>query len=459
MKHFDVLVVGTGSGMSIAEAAVNSGRSVALVEMGKLGGTCLNTGCIPSKMVIYPSDIINQIKKAEVLGIKVKIENIDFKGIMKRTMDLVKHDRESMERGINHINGLTYYPVKGEFIDNYTMRVGDETIKAENIFLVSGARPLIPNIKGINSVPYLTSENVWDLEEKPDSMIMVGGGFIACEMAHFFSSMGVDVTILSRSPRLIKEGEPEISQILMSGMRKNMQIQTDIEVTEAQKAGDKIKITAQKKSGETKEYVADSLFLATGRRGNADLLKVENTGVEADKKGYIKVDENYQTIKSRIWAFGDAIGKAMFKHVANKEAELVWRGFSQNHLHTLDYDFIPYAVYSWPQVASVGLVEKQIRERKMDYYVGEYKYIDTAKGAAMMEEEGYVKVLLSRDDFKILGTHIVGPYAPILIQEVINVINAENGTVYPLIESMHIHPALPEVVQRAFYNIREPKTV
>ena len=212
-------------------------------------------------------------------------------------------------------------------------------------------------------------------------------------------------------------------------------------------------------SGETKEYVADSLFLATGRIGNADLLKVENTGVEADKKGYIKVDEKYQTTKSRIWAFGDAIGKAMFKHVANKEAELVWRGFSQNHMHTLDYDFIPYAVYSWPQVASVGLVEKQIRERKMDYYVGEYKYIDTAKGAAMMEEEGYVKVLLSRDDFKILGTHIVGPYAPILIQEVINVINSGNGTVYPLIESMHIHPALTEVVQRAFYNIREPETV
>jgi len=459
MKHFDVLVVGTGSGMSIAEAAVNSGRSVALVEMGKLGGTCLNTGCIPSKMVIYPSDIINQIKHAEVLGIKVKIENIDFKGIMKRTMDLVKHDRESMERGINHINGLTYYPVKGEFIDNYTMRVGDETIKAENIFLVSGARPLIPNIKGINSVPYLTSENVWDLEKRPDSMIMVGGGFIACEMAHFFSSMGVDVTILSRSPRLIKEGEPEISEILMSGMRKNMQIQTDVAVTEVQKAGDKIKITAQKKSGEKKEYVADSLFLATGRRGNADLLKVENTGVEADKRGFIKVDEKYQTSKSRIWAFGDAIGKAMFKHVANKEAELVWSGFSQNHMHTLDYDFIPYAVYSWPQVASVGLVEKQVRERKLDYYVGEYKYIDTAKGAAMVVEEGYVKVLLSRDDFKILGTHIVGPYAPILIQEVINVINAGNGTVYPLIESMHIHPALPEVVQRAFYNIREPKTV
>jgi len=459
MKHFDVLVVGTGSGMSIAEAAVNSGRSVALVEMGKLGGTCLNTGCIPSKMVIYPSDIINQIKHAEVLGIKVKIENIDFKGIMKRTMDLVKHDRESMERSINHINGLTYYPVKGEFIDDYTMRVGDETIKAENIFLVSGARPLIPDIKGINSVPYLTSENVWDSEKRPDSMIMVGGGFIACEMAHFFSSMGVDVTILSRSPRLIKEGEPEISEILMSGMRKNMQIQTDIEVTEAQKAGDKIKITAQKKSGEKKEYVADSLFLATGRRGNADLLKVENTGVEADKRGFIKVDEKYQTSKSRIWAFGDAIGKSMFKHVANKEAELVWSGFSQNHMHTLDYDFIPYAVYSWPQVASVGLVEKQVRERKLDYYVGEYKYIDTAKGAAMVVEEGYVKVLLSRDDFKILGTHIVGPYAPILIQEVINVINAGNGTVYPLIESMHIHPALPEVVQRAFYNIREPKTV
>lgn len=458
MKEYDVIVVGSGSGMSIAEAAINKGMSVALVEMSKLGGTCLNTGCIPSKMVIYPADIVNQIKHAEELGIKASIEEIDFKGIMKRTREFVAHDRNPMEESINRIENLDFYPVKGEFIDDYTMKVGEETIKAENIFLVSGSRPNIPPVTGIDEVSYFTSDNVWELEERPESMIIVGGGFIACEMAHFFSSMGLETIILSRSPRLLKNSEPEISEILTTNLRQRMRVETGIEVTEVREVNGEIKVLAEK-GNETHEFSTHILFLATGRKSNADLLKVENTGVEVDERGFIKVDESYQTSKPRIWAFGDAIGKAMFKHVANKEAEIVWHGFSHDHSHPLDYDLVPYAVFSWPQVASVGLTEEEARLRGLDYYVGEYNYRDTAKGAAMAEDDGYVKVILEKEGYKILGAHIVGPYAPILIQEVINVMNAGEGTVYPIVDAMHIHPALPEVVQRAFYNLREPETV
>jgi dihydrolipoamide dehydrogenase len=458
MKHFDVLVVGSGSGMMIADAAVNTGKTVALVEMGKLGGTCLNTGCIPSKMVIYPADVVNIIRHAEELGIKATINEIDFSGIMKRTRDYVLHDRQPMEEAITQVEGLTYYPVKGEFIDNYTMKVGEETIKADNIFLVSGARPLIPPIKGIENVPYLTNETIWELEEKPESIAIVGGGFVAVEMAHFFSSMGVETHLLSRSPRLIKHAEPEVSEILTMGMRQRMHIETSIEVTEAEKQGDNIKVIGVK-DGKKLEYIVSKLLIAAGRKSNADLLKVENTGVEVDDRGFIVVDEEYLTSKPNIWALGDAIGRAMFKHVANKEAEIVWHSFSHGHSHPMNYDLVPYAVFSWPQVASVGLTETQVRDRGISYYVGEYNYIDTAKGAAMGEEDGYVKILITQEEYKILGAHIVGPYAPILIQEVINVMSAGDGTVYPLINAMHIHPALSEVVQRAFYNIREPETV
>jgi dihydrolipoamide dehydrogenase len=409
-------------------------------------------------MVIYPADIVNQIKHAEELGIKASIEEIDFKGIMKRTREFVAHDRNPMEESINRIENLDFYPVKGEFIDDYIMMVGEETIKAENIFLVSGSRPNIPRVTGIDEVSYFTSDNVWELEERPESMIIVGGGFIACEMAHFFSSMGVETIILSRSPRLLKNSEPEISEILTTNLRQRMRVETDIEVTEVGEVNGEIKVLAEK-DNETHEFSTHILFLATGRKSNADLLKVENTGVEVDERGFIKVDESYQTSKPRIWAFGDAIGKAMFKHVANKEAEIVWHGFSHDHSHPLDYDLVPYAVFSWPQVASVGLTEEEARLRGLNYYVGEYNYRDTAKGAAMAEDDGYVKVILEKEGYKILGAHIVGPYAPILIQEVINVMNAGEGTVYPIVDAMHIHPALPEVVQRAFYNLREPETV
>ena len=456
MKHFDVIVVGSGAGMMIADAAVNSGKTVALVEMGLLGGTCLNVGCIPSKMIIYPADLVNQIKHAEQLGIKATIEEIDFSFIMQRTRDYVTHDRQPMEESINNVEGLTFYPVKGEFIGDYTMKVGEETITGETIFLASGARTFIPPINGLEDVDYLTNDNVWDLTEKPESMVIVGGGLIAVEMAHFFSSMGVEVNLLSRSPRLVKNGEPEVSEILLTTMRQRMHIETSIEVTEVKKMGERLHVKALKENGETKEYEVESLFIAAGRKSNADLLKVQNTGVDVDDRGYIMVDELYNTSKKNIIAFGDAIGRAMYRHVANKEAQIVWHTYSSGHGHPMNYDLVPYAVFSWPQIGSVGLTEAEVKDIGMDYYIGEYNFSDTAKGGAMMEEDGYVKVILSKEDYRIMGAHIIGPFAPILVQEVINVMYAGDGNVHPLAEAIHIHPALPEVVQRAFYNLTEP---
>lgn len=456
MEKYDAIVVGSGSGMMIADAAVSSGMKVALVEMDKLGGTCLNRGCIPSKMVIYPADLVNQIKHAERLGVHAKIERIDFEHIMRRTREFVDHDRRPMEENIPKVEGLTYYPVRGEFVGDHTMKVGDKHITAENIFLVSGSRPLIPPIKGLDKVEYVTSREVWDMNRRPMSMIIVGGGLIACEMAHFFNAMGTEVTMLSRSPRLIKQGEPEVSEILLTSLRERMRVEVGVEVTEVRGVGGQVEVTAVDGDGDMKSYRAEKLFIAAGRTSNADTLKPENTGVEVDDRGYIKVDENYLTTKPGIYAFGDAIGKAMYKHVANKEAELVWHGFTEGHVHPLDYDKVPYAVFTWPQVASVGLTEREAVARGLDYLVGEYNYIDTAKGAAMDEEDGYVKVILEDESYRILGAHIVGPYAPILIQEIINVMNAGDGSVWPIAEAMHIHPALPEVVQRAIYNLRAP---
>ena len=456
MKHFDVLVVGSGSGMMIANAAVNSGKTVAIVEMAKLGGTCLNVGCIPSKMVIYPADMVNQIRHAEQLGIKVTIDEIDFPFIMKRTKEFVEHDRYPMEDAITQIDGLSFYPVQGEFIDDYTMQVGDEVIKADTIFLASGARPFIPPIKGIEGIDYLTNDNVWDMTERPESMVIVGGGLIAVEMAHFFSSMGVDVSLLSRSPRLIKNGEPEVSEILLTSMRQRMHIETDIEVKEIEKKGDRLRVKAKTKGGEEKEYDVETIFIAAGRKSNADLLKVEKTGVKVDSRGYIIVDEEYQTSKKNIIAFGDAIGREMFKHVANAEAQVVWQKYSHGHSHQMNYDLVPYAAFSWPQVAAVGITEAEVKKRGIKYLIGEYNYRDTAKGAAMAEEDGFIKVLLTSEEYKILGASIIGPFAPILIQEIISVMNAGEGTVHPIADAMHIHPSLSEVVQRAFFNLREP---
>jgi mycothione reductase len=457
MQSFDVLIVGSGSGMTIAEAALHKGLRVAVVEKDLLGGTCLNRGCIPSKMVIYPADVIQQIKHAASLGVKVTIDEIDFSSIMERMRKSVAEDRNSMEEGVKQAKDIFYYHETGEFVSDYTMKVGNENIQAKNIFLVSGARPEIPPITGLEGVDYLTYKNIWDLKKAPKSMVIAGGGYIACEMAHFFSSVGVEVTIVSRSPRLLRHADPEVSDVLTQALRSRMCVRTGVEVKKVIKATGGLKeITIADTKNEEKVIKTEALLLATGIRGNADLLNVEKTGVQADDHGYIKVNEYYETGKPRIWAFGDAIGKAMFKHVANREAELVWHSFDNNHKQTLNYDKIPYAVFSWPQVAAIGLTEEEVQRRKLKYLVGTYAYGDTAYGAAMGEEDGFVKLIVEAETYKILGCHIVGPHAALLIQEVIASMSAGEGWVYPIVDALHIHPALTEVVQRSVWRLHEP---
>jgi len=230
MKTYDVIVVGSGSGGEIVDAAVSHGMTVAWVDKGPLGGTCLNVGCIPSKILIHPADRIMEIQDAKKLGITAEIKDIDFHAIMERVQQPIQESREGMEKGIQHAENLDYYKGEGHFIKDYTLEILGKEIQGEKIFLGSGARPLIPPIKGLDSVPYLTNENVFDLKEKPDSMVIIGGGYIAVEFAHFFSAVGTTVTIFQRGNRLIPNTEPEISELLKKQIEKRMRIYLNTEV-------------------------------------------------------------------------------------------------------------------------------------------------------------------------------------------------------------------------------------
>jgi dihydrolipoamide dehydrogenase len=314
MNKYDIVVIGSGSGGEIVDAALSHGFKVAWVYKGPLGGTCLNVGCIPSKMLIYPADRIVEIQEAEKLGIKAKITDIDFNEIMERMRQPIRESHEHMRRGLTSTQNLDYYEGEGHFISNYTLEVNGEQIKGKKIFIGSGARPLIPPIKGIENIEYLTNETVLDLKERPKSIVIIGGGYIAVEFAHFFAAMGTEVTILQRGPRLVKNSEPEISDLLKKQMGKRMTILTNTEVLEVKKQQNSIHIIGKnKRTGKEMTVMAEKIMIAAGRKSNADLLKVKNTGVETDDRGYIKVNEYLETSKKNIWAFGDAIGKHMFK--------------------------------------------------------------------------------------------------------------------------------------------------
>ena len=454
MKTYDVLVVGSGSGGEIADAALSHGLTVAWVEKGPLGGTCLNVGCIPSKIVIHPADRIMEILEAKKLGITAEIKDVDFQAIMQRAQQPIQESHTAMERGISHAENLDLYRKEGHFIREYTMMVSGTEITAEKIFLVSGARPFIPPINGLERVPYLTNENVFSLKEKPKDMVIIGGGYIAAEFAHFFSAVGTNVTIFQRGSRLIPTAEPEISEVLKKQLEKRINLYLNTEVVDVQPQTESVLVKGKEmKSDKEITVSAEKVFVAAGRKSNADLLKVENTGVKTDKQGYIQVNEYLETSKRNIWAFGDAIGKAMFKHVANEEAGVAWRNAFHEKKTKMDYQVIPYAVFTYPEIAAVGLTEAEAKKQHQ-VLVGTTRYSEVAKGGAMMEENGFAKAIVEKQTRKIIGFHIIGPYAPMLIQEVINAM-ALGGNIAFISQGMHIHPALPELVLRTFGNLRE----
>ncbi|MHA1614759.1 MAG: dihydrolipoyl dehydrogenase [Candidatus Thorarchaeota archaeon] len=458
MKNYDLIVIGSGAGMNVASSAYERGMKVAIVEHGPMGGTCLNRGCIPTKILTYVADILVQAKHLESLGVKVKVESIDYPAIMKRMRDEVDGSSQSQGESIDAAEGIDWYKGTGKFVDDYTVEIDGEKIKALNILIVAGSRPLVPNIKGLDDVEYLLNDEALHLMEKPKSMIIVGGGYIAAEFGHFFSAVGTEVTIIGRNPYMVKNEDPDISEILKEELAKRMNVHVNHEVIEVKEEnGLKVVIARNRETGDTIEYKGEVLLIAAGRRSNADLFMPEKTGVKTDEQGWVTVDEYFRTSKKGIWAFGDTIGKYQFRHVANDESQIVWYNLSKvldndedREFLTMDYHAVPRAVFSYPPIAAVGMTFEEAKESGNQLYVGEADYSVGAKGFAMGNPPSKIRVIIDAESKRILGASIVGPYSPILIQEIVNLMYTKDGTFYPMFQAMHIHPALSEVVQRAF---------
>ncbi len=458
MKKYDVIVIGSGSGGIILDQAYRAGFKVAYVDRGPLGGTCLNVGCIPSKMLIYPADRVVEIQEAHKLGINAEIKAIDFKAIMARMRQPIDESLAHMRAGLQHAQNLDFYEAEGQFISNYTMEVAGEEIRGEKIFIVAGARPYIPPIKGLDKVNYLTNETLLEITELPKSVIIIGGGYIAAEYSHFLAAMGSKVTILQQGPHLVPQNEPEISTTLQNALSKRMRVFTNTTAIEAKQttSGD-IVIGEHDESGEQSEFKGERILVATGRQSNADVLNVKKTGVKTDERGFIEINDYLETSKKNIWALGDVTGRYMFKHVANREAQLAWNNAVGEHKQKMEYHAVPYAVFSYPQIAGVGLTAAEA-VKDHEILLGTAKYSDVAKGEAMVEEDGFAKAIIDKNTYKILGFHIIGPYAAMLIQEVVDIM-AIGGNMWTLAQGMHIHPALTELIVSALGNLYDPSHV
>ncbi|MGD8544800.1 MAG: dihydrolipoyl dehydrogenase [Candidatus Bathyarchaeota archaeon] len=463
MKEYDLIAIGTGSAMSIVEAMIrdNPTIKVAVIDKDEPGGICLTRGCIPSKLLLYPAELVRTIERAGNFGVDFDIKNIDFGRVMERMRTLIYKDIDMIRKGLSQSENIDYYRTTAEFIEPYTLKVGSGNIKSKMILLCTGSKPTVPPIKGLEKVSYLTSKTVLGMKQLPESIAVVGGGYIAAEYGHFFSAMGSKVTIIGRNPQFLKQEEPEVSALAKKELEKHTTILINHEVREVEETtkGKKQLIAFNRETREEKRVIAEEILIATGRSPNTDILHPEKAGIRTDKKGWIITNEHLETSQPNIWALGDANGRYPFKHVANYEARVVYYNAVLKKETQVDYHAVPHAVFTYPEIAGVGLREKEAIDKygKDKVLIGFQRYQDTAKGEAMDVEDYFVKVIIERETEKILGAHIIGPYASILIQEIINLMYTPEQIGEPAISGMHIHPALSEVVERAFFSLMTPE--
>lgn len=457
MENFDVIVIGAGSGLNISSATSAKGLKTAIVESGPMGGTCLNRGCIPSKMIIHSADVAETINNSEEFGIRSKITKIDFKKVTDRASKTVDKDARDIERAIKADKNTTLFKTECKFVDYKTLKVGNKAIKGDKIIIAAGTRPSIPPIEGLDKVDYITSDEALRLTKQPKSLTIIGGGYIAAELAHFYGALGTKINIIQRRDVLIPNEDREIAEKFTEVFSEKYDVFLNSDTIKVSKKGNKIitiiKNNINNNKNKLKNIVSDKLLVAAGRTPNTDILDVSKTSVKTDKKGYIKVNEYMETAAKDIWALGDICGIYLFKHSANLEAQYVYYNAFGKKKMKIDYYAMPHAIFSSPQIAGVGYTEEQLKEKKIDYTVGKKNYIETGMGTALNDKDGFVKLLVDRKTRKILGCHIMGTDASTLIHEVIVAMKAKQ-TVDILAKAVHIHPALSEVVQRAVWNLK-----
>lgn len=463
MENYDLIVIGTGSAMNYINHIIdlNPEMKIAVIDKDEPGGICLTRGCIPSKLLLYPAELIREIETAPLFGVRVEIKDINFNAIMERMRKRIGDDIEMIKKGLTENPYLDYYHETAEFISPYTLKVGEKTLHSNMIFLCTGSRPAIPSIKGLEETGYLTSDTVLDLNECPSSLAILGGGYIAAEYGHFFSAMGAEVTVLGRNPRFLPQEEPEISELARIKMSEYMKVLTNYEAIEIKKEdnGKKTIIGRDKSSEEEIKLTVDEILVATGRVPNTDILHPEKAEIKTDGQGWILVNEYLETSQSNIWAFGDANGKYMLKHVGNYESGIVYLNAILKEKTKADYHAVPHAIFSYPEIAGVGMGEKEAIEKYGEnrVLIGIKFFEDTAKGSAMELRDYFVKVILDSEEEKILGAHIIGPHASILIHQIIPLLYTESRSTGPIMNGMVIHPALNEVVTSAFYSRLSPE--
>lgn len=463
--HYDLIILGSGSGNSLVTPDLEDKRT-AVVERGIFGGTCLNVGCIPTKMFVYAADVAEAVRTAARYGVDATLDGVRWRDIRDRIFGRIDPISEGGRDYRVEAPHTEAYLGHGRFVGEREIEVeitrpggrhevgSRHRITGDRVVIATGSRPTVPDVVTDAGVPFHTSDTVMRIDELPTSMVVLGGGVIAAEFAHVFSALGVRVTVVNRSDRLLRSLDTEISQAFTDLAREQWDVRTGVDVVAAREGGDGVELELSDGSTATGEL----LLVATGRRPNSDDLGLEHTAVRTHDDGRVVVDEHGRTGVTGVFALGDVSSPYQLKHVANQEARVVAHNLVHpEDLQSFDHRFVPAGIFSHPQLATVGLTEEQARQQGYAVTTKVQRFGDTAYGWAMEDTTSLFKVVADRRTGCLLGAHVMGPHASSLIQPVIQALSLwPDGP--PDVERLArgqywIHPALAEVLENALLGL------
>jgi len=451
MADFDLVVIGGGTGNNVAAAAAEAGLDTALVEPGPLGGTCLNRGCNPSKMLIQAANAANHVQEAERFHVDATLDGIDIAAVVDEMDDLLGGLADRMEANYREKANLTLFDEYTEFVGERTLDLGGESVTAEKVVVATGSQPIVPPIDGLNEVDYLTSQDALYLREPPESLVILGGGYIAVELGYYFESVGTDVTIIEMMDSLVPREDGEVAVTFTEIAAERHTVYTGHRVTAVEKRGEGHVVNAETDDGVELTVDGSEILVALGRRPTSDGLGLETAGIDVDDRGFIETNEYLETTADNVWAQGDVAGNALFKHSGDYETRYTIANAIHDERRALDFSAMPHTIFTEPQIAGVGSTEEELEDADTEYKIGRAAYSESAMGRAKKLDEGFVKVLAAPDG-EILGTHIIGYEASTLLHEAVVAMRHGLG-VDAVAGTIHAHPTLSKVVEAAFQDV------
>jgi pyruvate/2-oxoglutarate dehydrogenase complex dihydrolipoamide dehydrogenase (E3) component len=442
--RFDAIVVGAGqAGPPLAGRLTAAGYSVAVVERKLVGGTCVNTGCIPTKTLVASAHAAHLARRGADFGVGTGPVRVDMAKVKARKDDIMLSDRKGVEDWLDGMDGCTLVRSHARFTDPHTLQVGDDVLQADRIFLNVGGRAVVPDIPGLADVDYLTNVSILELDVVPEHLVIVGGSYIALEFAQMYRRFGARVTVVEKGPRLASREDPDVSEAIMSILQnEDIDVVVDADDVRITRHSNGFQVTAR--SGAA-PISGSHLLLAVGRRPNTDDLGLQEAGVETDARGYITVDDQLKTNVDHIWAMGDCNGRGAFTHTSYNDFEIVAANLLDGDSRRVSDRITAYALYIDPPLGRAGMTVDQVRASGRRALVGLRPMTRVGRAVEKGESQGFMKVVVDADTKQILGAAILGVGGDEAVHEILDVMSAQ-APYTTLSRTMHIHPTVSELI-------------